>query len=269
MKVINNTIIKTFLAVKKLNIWLALDLLTLVILLNPSLSLRIHTHSRTSQNNTEFSEKNKLTVTPVDDLSYASEFNLNKTNTFNLLETNSNHFDNSNNNNKNHSSIESLLNSKYKHPKKSLTNDKDPLASLSNEEIENMLKQLDNKSNNSSSASHHLHNPAISNNSVGIKPHSNSITSTNNLLSPEALLKDDTLGIDFSQDPISNLLDLNTPGFKTKEENKIMAIVSENKNALRKFKMKEKDAFNLIRMLQEKSFFSRLPTTARNIISVN
>lgn len=118
-------------------------------------------------------------------------------------------------------------------------NNKDPLSSLSNEELEKMLQNLDNKKN-----------------------------STLNKLETKS---DSLASLDLSTDPINTILDMNSntnPKFKNKIESRINSLIRENKNALRKFKLKEKDAFNLIRTLHEYKFFSKLPVSARNIINV-
>jgi hypothetical protein len=145
--------------------------------------------------------------------------------------------------------IESNMNLKEnsthrRHSKKSNTdllvanknNSTDPLSLLSNEELEKILNKYDSKNNTGSNQ-------------------------------PKAF-KDDLFGFETNQDPISNLLDINSHSVQGKEESMINSIISDNKNAIRKFKLNEKEAYNLVRILKDRKFFNKLPTSARNLISV-
>ena len=125
------------------------------------------------------------------------------------------------------------ISNKTKNKSKSTVKENDPLANLSNEELEKMITQMDKKK-------------------------TKSLT--------ENLLKDESLGTD---DPLS-LLGLDKSKVENKaSNNKINNMFLKNQQALKKFNLKEKDAFNIIKFFGSPDIFKLIPTSAKNIINVN
>ena len=160
---------------------------------------------------------------------------------------------------------------KEKEKEKEKEKGKDPLSSLSNEELEKLLKAEEKKSeeiktkNKKLGKRKQLHNSASNSlSSQNLNIHNSHSTGLGSKSSDNLLMN-----LDLNQDPITNLLDLNSESnHQSKEDAKISSILSDNRNALRKFHLKEKEAFSILKTLKERKFFSRLPTYAKNIILV-